>query len=421
MPSLTRRQFLAGAAAALGGAALSLARRLTGTSPVRAQTLELTPQAYLPYVSRGPGQQHHVYVARNGTPVTNVQNVIALAGGIQQFVGYDDAVVLKPNGQWPNQGYTHTECMKALIDVILSRPGGFAGEIIIVEHVHRAPPPAADNALNTNYCWNMSAGNRQRNWPDMNYFELVNDYHTRDIPNVTANPFYDSGQGGFVAVTGPGDLSAGQQGWVRTTYTTAANGRTVRLSNAILRSSYSGKLIDVKNGVWQNGAYNGQKVKLIFLPTLNNHSGLDSEDYAGPTSAIKCHLGIVEFTGASGADSLHGVGYNTNQADAVGESVGHLITQVITPAFYLTCAEYTGYGGRTNSYATQTKTVGLCADPATLDYWMCKYVMLPCRTSQTFMNPDNNNNLRKTLLGCCSKGVGTINESEMVVHQVSLA
>jgi hypothetical protein len=87
----------------------------------------------------------------------------------------------------------------------------------------------------------------------------------------------------------------------------------------------------------------------------------------------------------------------------------------------MTCAEWTGYGGRTSDSATQTRTVGLCTDPATLDYWMCKYVMLPCRPSQTFMNPDNNNNLRKTLLGCLSRGVGTLDESNMVVHQVNLA
>ena len=399
MSLLTRRQFIA---------RLST---LTAASLISPRLLRWATR-----LSHAPALPAHVYMARNGTPVTNVQRVIALAGGIQNFIGYDDAVVLKPNGQWPNQGYTHTLCMKALIDVILNRPGGFGGEIIIAEHVHRDPT----TALNVNYCWNMSAANRQRNWPDMSYLELVNDYHTRGFPNVTAIPLYDSGQGGFVAVTGPGGLSAGQHGWVRTTYTTAANGHTVRLSSAILRSSYSGKLIDVKNGVWQNDAYNGQKVKLIFLPTLNNHNNLDSEDYAGPTSAIKCHLGIVEFTGSAGY-SLHGIGFDTNEANAVGESVGHLITQVISPTFYLTCAEYTGYGGRTNSYATNTKTVGLCADPVTLDYWMCKYVMLPCRLSQTFMDPDNANNLRKALVGCNSKGVGTINESEMVVHLSDLS
>ena len=413
MPSLTRRQFLAGIVAALGGAASLLAHRLSRTTPACAQPVDLTPMAYLPLISGVQGQQVHVYVARNGTPVANVQQVIALAGGIQQFVGYDDAVVLKPNGQWLLQGYTHTECMKALIDVILNRPGGFGGEIIIAEHVHRSPA----TALTGSYCWNMSAGyNRTNNWPDMNYFELVNDYHTHSIPNVTATPLYDSGQGDFVAVSGPADLSGNQHGWVRTTYTTTTNGRTCRLSHPILRSAYSGKLIDLKNGVWDGGGYTGQQVRVIFLPTLNNHGTFGHEDYAGPTSALKCHLGIVDFTGP-GSYSLHSVGYNSPiSPQAMGETVGHLITEILSPTFYLTCAEYTGYRSRTDPTAAHTKTVGLCADPVTLDYWMCKYVMVPCATSQTFMNPDGDNHLRQALIGCHSKGVGTIDEAEMVVH-----
>ena len=420
MPSLSRRQVLTGIAKALGGAALAFVRHWFGVPPVQAQGSPPS-RIFLPLVSGGADKKFDLFVARNGTPTANVQKVIELAGGIGRFVGYDDAVVLKPNGQWPRQGYTHTESLKALIDLILNRPGGFGGEVILAEHVHRAPPPATDNALGSNYCWNMSAGsNRQNNWPDMNYFELVNDYHTRGFPNVTAIPLYDSGQGDFIAVTGPEGLPDGKQGWVRTTYTTAANGRTVRLSSAILRSAYSGKLIDLKNGVWTGGGYNGQRVTLIFLPTLNNHGSFNSEDYAGPTSALKCHLGIVDFTGTTGV-SLHGVGYNTPiSPQAMGESVGHLITQILSPAFYLTCAEYTGYRSRTDGTAAHTRTVGLCADPVTLDYWMSKYVMVPCATSQTFMNPDNDNNLRRALLGCQGKGVGTVNEGEMVVHQVSL-
>ena len=123
MPQPTRRQFIAG----IGAVA---AASLFG-SRVRAARIS------------NPGATHHVYVARHGTPVTNVQRAIALAGGIQAFVDYDDAVVLKPNGQWARQGYTHTECLKALIDVILDRPGGFSGEIIIAEHVHRTPAQVA--------------------------------------------------------------------------------------------------------------------------------------------------------------------------------------------------------------------------------------------------------------------------------------
>jgi hypothetical protein len=95
--------------------------------------------------------------------------------------------------------------MLALIDVILNQPGGFAGEIILAEHVHRDPT----TALNGSYCWNMSAGyNRTNNWPDMSY-----------------------------------------------------------------------------------------------------------EGYAGPTSAVKCHIGFIEGT------SLHSVGYNAPvRPDAMGES-----------------------------------------------------------------------------------------------------
>jgi hypothetical protein len=387
--SLTRRQFFN----SLGSLT---ATSLVGARLARAQSLPV-----------------NVYIARNGTPVTNVRQAVALAGGIQSFVGHDDAVVLNPNGQWPLQGYTHTECMKALIDVILDRPGGFAGEIIIAEHVHRG----VSESLSGSYCWNMSAGyNRTNNWPDMNYFELVADYSARGIANVTAIPLYDTGTGDFVAVTGPGDLTGAQHGWVRSTYATAANGRVARLSYPILRSAYSGNLIDLRYGVWAGGAYTGQPTRIVFLPTLNNHGSFGNEDYAGPTSALKCHLGIVDFTGP-GSYSLHGVGYNSPiSPQAMGETVGHLITQLIAPAFYLTCAEYTGYRSRTSTTAAHTRTVGLCADPVTLDYWMCKYVMYPCATSQIFMNPDNDNHLRQALLGCNGKGVGTVSEADMQVH-----
>ena len=399
MLPLTRREFLK----ALG---------IFAALPVLGRKL-----SRLDLLAQGQNQLVDVYVARNGSPITNVRRVIELAGGIQLFIDNDDVVVLKPNGQWPNQGYTHTQCIKALIDVILSRPGGFGGEIILIEHVHRDPV----EAMSGDYCWNMSESNRVNNWPDMNYLELIADFHNRGYPNVTANPLYESGQGNWEKVTGPASVGSGKQGWVHDTYTTAANGRTVELSYPILRSSASDKLIDLKNGVWQGGAYNGQKVKLIFLPTLNNHGSFNYEDYAGPTSALKTHIGIVDFGNLSNYN-LHGVGYDDPiSPQAMGESVGYLITQLLTPVFYMTCAEFTGYRSRTDTTAAHTKTVGLCTDPVTLDYWMCKYVMYPCSTSQAFMNPDYDNNLRKALVGCHSKGVGTIFEAEMNVHLSDLS
>jgi len=82
MARLSRRQFLA----ALGATAAAA--------------------PFTPLLDRWPpllmaqGTPHHLYIARNGTPVTNnVQRAVTLAGGIQTFIGHDDAVVLKPNGQ----------------------------------------------------------------------------------------------------------------------------------------------------------------------------------------------------------------------------------------------------------------------------------------------------------------------------------
>jgi hypothetical protein len=363
---------------------------------------------------------HDIYVSRNLSPVSNVTTAISLAGGIQHFIDYDDVVVLKPNGQWKQQGYTNTESMMALIDTILARPGGFAGEIIIAEHVHRNPGTGTNQALSGEFCWNMSVGsNRLYNYANMSYMELVNSYHNHSVNIVTADPLYESGVGTFVKVDGPSHLTGSQQGWVHSLYTTTSNGKKVTLSYPILRSGYSGKLIDVKNGVWQNGSYTGQKVKLIFLPTLNNHGGPHAEDYAGATSAVKCHIGFQDFNNLdSGAENLHNIGYGSPVVPAaMGESVGQLISQLIHPTFYLTCAEYSGHQSRYDSVPTHTKTVALCTDPVTLDYWMCKNILYPCDTAQNFLNPANNNNLRKTLVGCNSKGVGTLNEAEITVHK----
>ncbi|OGS20305.1 MAG: hypothetical protein A2252_11850 [Elusimicrobia bacterium RIFOXYA2_FULL_39_19] len=367
----------------------------------------------------------NIYVSKNGTPVTNMQKVIDMAGGIAHFIDYDDIVVLKANGQWRNQGYTHTEAIKAVIDIILNRPGGFGGEIVLSENIHSHNTDSSYNppSTNQNNAWNIESAYRLRNWPAYNWHELIASYSGTN-PNVikaelnnetTAGAFTGDG---YPLVTGP---SQGK-GYVANNYVisncsgTAAQGRTVSLAYYILQSSYSGKLFNLhKNGgVWTGGAYNSQKIKMIFLPTLNNH-GSTSEDYAGITSAVKCHIGFVRNNG------IHGVGYSqtvsSNIPRAVGEAVGSLITNTLSPTLYITVAEWSGWGDRTSANATQTKTIGLCADPVALDYWMGKNVLYPCHTAYSFLNPENDNNTRKTLEGCNVMGVGTLNEAEMSVAQ----
>ena len=145
MHRYTRRRLLIGAIGRPGrhgfdkGAATG--RIGAGTGAGAGAAVALTPQAYLPYVARPPALPNTPCMWRaTAHRLRMCSAAVALAGGIERFIGPDDAVVLKPNGQWPLQGYTHTQCLKTLIDLILSRPGGFAGEIVIAEHVHRDPP-----------------------------------------------------------------------------------------------------------------------------------------------------------------------------------------------------------------------------------------------------------------------------------------
>ena len=82
-----------------------------------------------------------VFRSLNGGPEENLQKVLELAGGIERFIGADDVVVIKPNVQWWNQGAPNPCSKSALVDIIMDRPGGFRGEVVMAENCHRGPKP----------------------------------------------------------------------------------------------------------------------------------------------------------------------------------------------------------------------------------------------------------------------------------------
>lgn len=376
----------------------------------------------LPSRSQAAGPPFPLYLSRNGTPVTNMRKVVELAGGIESYVDVDDVVVIKPNLQWKNQGYTHTLATKTLIEMVLNRPGGFSGEVIVAE--------GHTSYTSQDRGWNANANSRHNNWPDMNYRALIADFQAKGHANVTGVVVSGS------VVSGP----AAGTGYKGSFYTIEhcpaeggypdVNGRRVRLGAPIFESPYSGNLIDTQSGVWDPHAqaYTGQQVRLIFLPTLNYHSG-----YAGITSAVKCHVGYLPLGGGSDTGGtffgVHGypetgsVGFradSTNRAAASGEAIGAFITQVINPTLYITVAEYTGHRGRTTEDAVHTKIIGLCHDPVTLDYWMGRHVLGNCTCGGNCpakdYDPAEANVFRDQLLGCHRVGVGTMNEQEITTH-----
>lgn len=337
-----------------------------------------------------------VFMVKNGTVKENINKLLELAGGITKYIEPTDVVVLKCNAQWPNQGYTNTECIKHVIDAILSIPG-FSGEVLICDNIQSA-------AYNSDCGFLASEVNRKHNWADHNWSTLAAEYQAKGDPVAIFQ--WKSAPAGE-RITGPSQGT----GWVRDFF--PFHGIMAYLSYPVFESPLTPKrLIDMKNGVWEAGSYTGRRVRTIFMPTLNNH-GSGSEDYAGVTSAIKCFFGATEIHMLMGGPinydgqkcySIHEASYNWGTSYYAGELAARYLTSMYRPVLYITCAIWSGYESRTDA-AQETKTVLACENPATLDYVSCKEVISPYAP---WLDPDNKNNTRNQILGCVNSGIGTI-------------
>jgi hypothetical protein len=373
-------------------------RSFLRSSGIASSALTLSPffLERLTSVSEAASSLTRVYKVMNGTDCfQNIAKLWELMGGAAAYISPTDIVVIKGNAQWPNQGYTHTGCIKAVIDQILAIPG-FSGEIHICDNVQGGG-------------WYGNTSSREHNWPDHSWESLAALYRANGKPVTTkkwANGPWRNISFPGTSVWNPAD----GEGWTRSFF--SSNGRNTYISYPIFQSSLrAGRMVDLKNGVWENGAYTGQRVKVICMPTLNNH-GSGGEDYAGITSAIKSFFGATEIHNGDNATfngyyHIHSSSMSQASAQAAGELVGRFINTMYSPILYITAAMWSGYDSRTGG-AVATNTVLACTNPVTLDYVACRDVISPYAA---WLNPDQNNNTRKQIVGCNSQGIGTIDPS----------
>ena len=206
-----------------------------------------------------------VYKVMNGADCfQNMAKLWEMLGGPAAYIDPTDVVVIKGNAQWPNQGYTHTGCIKAVIDAILAIPG-FSGEILLCDNIQ------GGGGGGGTYGFDVPASSRINNWPTMNWSELGNSYASQGKPVATVRWQNDSNWRSPQTVPSFSAWNpANGNGWTR--YFLKYNGRNTYLSAPVFQSPITpGRMIDVKKGVWENGSYTGRKVKAIFMPTLNNH------------------------------------------------------------------------------------------------------------------------------------------------------
>jgi len=337
--------------------------------------------------------RERVYVVKNGDCFQNVSRLWELLDGVERWIAPTDVVVIKGNAQWSRQGYTHTGCIKGVVDEVLAMPG-YDGEIHICDNVQVGSP----------YGFTATPGyQREHNWPDHNWNSLAAAYQSAGEPVAATQWLNSEGD-----ITGPAD----GPGWIRSYF--PFYGRDSYFSYPVFASSLTpGRLIDMRYGVWEDDGYTGRDVKAIVMATLNNH-GSGGEDYAGVTSAIKSFLGATEMHNSWYSSTwnhngqnhyhVHSTSYSRGRADYAGELTAQYIRTMYAPVLYITAAIWSGHVSRTGD-AVETKTVLAGTNPATLDYVACRDVISP---HASWLDPDADNNTRRQITGCIAGGVGTI-------------
>jgi hypothetical protein len=370
-------------------------------------------------------EKAQVVRAINGSPSENMDMVLSMLGGVDSLFGADDIVIIKPNLQWFNQGAPNIAAMNTLVSRIMERKGGFTGEIVLAENVHRGPEPWKTVGWNTPFA-------RNSDMPQvLNYNELAehlkNEYgalfsvcHLLDIENGAKRVYTPEDGPGYVLCDGSGGvpLLAVSNGLA------GKNKREVIMSYPIMRTD-KGTLIDYRFGVWEKGAYTRQPVKFVNFAALNHHSA-----YCGMTSAVKNYLGISDLSGGPDPHDrgkLLGDYYNFHSftfnkwengpvPGMIGYEIGYFLKTVRRPFLNITSAEYCGLIDRTRLPVAHTRAVAASTDPIALDFHMAKYVLHP-NSRIPVHDPENPKSpLYQYLKQCAPQGEYCFDESRVGIR-----
>ncbi len=360
-----------------------------------------------------------IYRSVNGSPEKNLIKVVELIGGIEKVIGTDDVVVIKPNVQWWNQGAPNLSALKAFVDLIMNRSGGFNGEVVIAENCHRGSTP-----------WNSAGWARRFEWnSDLQDINNMNDLCTllkeRYGARFSTCHWVDVDAGNR-RVNGPEEgpgyvYCDGSGGVPLISFKNGAGGdehRSIIMTYPVFKTE-KGTIIDFKNGVWEKGAYTEQPLRFINFAALNHHS-----TYGGVTSAVKNYLGISDLSG--GPDprnggrltkdyyNFHSFPFNKwspgPREGMLGAEIGAFMNKIRKADLNITTAEWVGLASRVDLPVARTRAVLACTDPVALDYHAAKYLLFPNSRIPLHDPDDKKGPLHKYLVKCAEEGGGTFDE-----------
>ncbi|MDR1429175.1 MAG: DUF362 domain-containing protein, partial [Spirochaetaceae bacterium] len=269
--------------------------------------------------------------------------------GNDGLISRDDTVLIKINSQWAERGGTNTDLLKSLIQYITGDPGGFSGEIIIADNGQGMFGSArSGGSLDWDHT---NAKDRSQSAQD------VADYFASRGHRVSGF-LWDTITRNEVGEYSEGDR---RDGFVLGENAARAN---IRISYPKFTTRY-GTMVSFKMGIWDDSArqYRPQALKVINMPVLKHH-------------------GIYQVTGAM--KSYMGVPSNSLTSMSPHQSVGRggmgaLMARTRIPVLNILDMIWISpdHGpSSTYSRAVEKNMAAVSTDPAALDYWAAKYVLL---------------------------------------------
>ncbi|MCK5601819.1 DUF362 domain-containing protein, partial [Candidatus Pacearchaeota archaeon] len=180
-----------------------------------------------------------------------------------------------------------------------------------------------------------------------------------------------------------------------------------------------GTVVDLKNGIWEKGAYTEQPLRYVNFAALNHHS-----TYCGFTSAVKNYLGVSDISG--GADphngglltdkyfNFHSFPFNKwspgPKPGMLGAEIGVFLDTIRQADLHITTAEWIGLSSRTDHPLAHTKAILACTDPVALDYHAGKYILYPNSRIPVHNPDDSNSPAYEYLTSCAEHGGGIFDE-----------
>jgi len=367
-----------------------------------------------------------VFRSVNGSPAENLLKVLDLIGGIERIIGSDDVVLIKPNVQWWNQGAPNLAALMTFVDLIMERPGGFKGEVVLAENCHRGPRPwesdssgwAHDFERNSDLT-NVSNYNKLTRILKEKYRDRFSTYHLIDVGAGNKGVSRPSDGTGYVYCDGSNGVPL-----ISCENGLKGKDRRATIMTYPIFVTDKGTVIDFKGGVWERGSYTGQPLKFINFSALNHHS-----TYCGMTSAIKNYMGITDLSGGSDPSNnghltknyynFHSFPFNKwsrgPEPGMLGAAIGTFMKTIRKADLNITTAEWVGLSSRTDPPVVQTKAILASTDPVALDYHAARYILFP-NSNLAIHNPDNKKGpLYPILAKCAESGGGFLDENKVEV------